>query len=374
MSRITPTVGVYVSKYHTRKLRKHQSKFMRSSRYIRYIELAKAGRATQTVVFFFSTKDISLKKAKVSGTYYDFSENKWKERMYSYPNALFDKGGGGGLKAKKIRKTLLRKGVHKLNAQHYFNKWDLYKRLSTRGHMKKYLPYTVNGISYRHLSRLLQEQDKVYVKAAIGSCGKKVVRVRKIRGGSYQFSYFRKGKIVIKQQQTLGEVVKQLKALFQHHQAIVQHAIDLPVMNDSIVDMRSEVQRNRTGDLEVTGITVRVGRAHSPIASNTHASQYYPLDVYLQEHLHLNPLEMTNKKQKIHRFLLQVFRAVEVCYGRFGEMGIDFAEDRSGRLWLIECNAKSAKVALAKAHKENIINKAFQNPLEYVKYLISSKK
>lgn len=43
--------------------------------------------------------------------------------------------------------------------------------------------------------------------------------------------------------------------------------------------------------------------------------------------------------------------------------------DDQGDLWLIECNAKSAKVSLCKAYDEETVKKAFLNPLEYAKFI-----
>jgi KaiC/GvpD/RAD55 family RecA-like ATPase len=72
---------------------------------------------------------------------------------------------------------------------------------------------------------------------------------------------------------------------------------------------------------------------------------------------------------EVKKFLVTVYESAESIYGQFGELGIDFALDATLKLWLIECNAKSAKMALILSSDEETIRQVFLNPLEYAKYI-----
>ena len=52
----------------------------------------------------------------------------------------------------------------------------------------------------------------------------------------------------------------------------------------------------------------------------------------------------------MERLLYKTYRTVEGHYGSLGEIGIDIGLDKSGKLWIIECNPLSAKVSLMKAY------------------------
>jgi hypothetical protein len=66
---------------------------------------------------------------------------------------------------------------------------------------------------------------------------------------------------------------------------------------------------------------------------------------------------------------MKCFNYIEDSYGSFGELGIDYAIDVTGKLWFIECNAKPGKDTVYLSYDKNTIKKAFQNPLDYGKYL-----
>lgn len=68
-----------------------------------------------------------------------------------------------------------------------------------------------------------------------------------------------------------------------------------------------------------------------------------------------------------------MYQSIEQEYGQIGELGIDFAIDKEGKLWFIEANSQSAKVSLMKAYDAVNVEKAFLNPLEYAKFLQLSK-
>ena len=70
---------------------------------------------------------------------------------------------------------------------------------------------------------------------------------------------------------------------------------------------------------------------------------------------------------KIISFLTKIYAAIETEYGSFGELGLDYAVDRNGKLWFIECNAKPGKDSLYMAYDEEMVQKAFITPLEYAK-------
>lgn len=368
-----PIIGVFVSNHHINKLHSKLDRFKSSSRYIRYIELAKANNEAKTTLYFFSSNDVDFRKNIVRGTYYVDKKGIWRKKNFSFPDVLYDRGGGGDKNSIIIRKKLKKIGTKKINAQHFFNKWDLYKKLKKVNEIRPYLPVTVKGFHSNLLPKLLESNDNVYIKACRGSLGKTVIRLERLGQEGYQFKYFKRGKVIVEEAKNIRELSDKLSSFFKNKEVIMQQAIELPVINNSIVDMRSEVQRNEKGKIEISGITVRIGRPNSPIASNTENSQYYPFETFFKKHLNYSLEEISELEKKIARFLYKVYQSVELSYGKFGDIGIDFALDNKGKLWLIECNAKSAKVALYKANEHKNIRKAFLNILLYAKY-ISNKK
>jgi hypothetical protein len=133
--------------------------------------------------------------------------------------------------------------------------------------------------------------------------------------------------------------------------------------------MRATIQRNGLGKICITACSVRLARDKSPITSTKSGSNVYKIEDFFQNFFQYSQEETRKLKTDIDKFLLTSYKCIENSYGPFGEIGIDFAMDLDGQLWFIECNAKPGKDTLYLSYEENVIRKAFLNPLEYGKYI-----
>ena len=83
----------------------------------------------------------------------------------------------------------------KLNARHYFNKYELYKILSQHRSLSSYLPQTRLLKSETDLLEMIRAFNQVYVKALTGRRGREVIKISMISPNSYLYSYFRTASI-----------------------------------------------------------------------------------------------------------------------------------------------------------------------------------
>ena len=365
-------VGVFVNKAHAHSLITMNHTFVASHRYIRYIELAKAAQKVGVTLYFFTSNRVSFEKKYVLGIYYNNREKLWQEKQYPLPHLLYDRGGGAGKKPKSVIRKFKEIGINNINSQHFFDKWDLYARLSTLDRISLHLPVTLRGNSALSVVKMLNKYGQVYVKSRTGSCGKGVIRIEKTRPGLLKYYYSNSGKLFSKEftEQRLINIINQF---LTNKPFIIQKPINLIKKDHCIIDFRSEVQKNANGQIIVTGTTARISKPGSPIASNTYQENYYPLGQFMKGTMKLNSLKADALQKKINSFLKSIFIAVEQVYGSFGEMGIDFGIDANGHLWLIECNSKSAKVALYNAYGRQKVRQSFCDLLLYAKYLINKK-
>ena len=365
-------VGVFITKKHAQHLITMNPMFLNSQRYIRYIELAKANQALDVTLYFFTTEHVNFEGKYVLGIYYNHQESIWQQKKFPLPHLLYDRGGGISPKSIPVIQKFRELGIKNINARHYFDKWDLFDRLSKLDTISPHLPVTIKGEKAINIFQMLNQYRHVYVKTRRGSCGKGVIRIEKHGPGKYRYYYSYAGKLV-SEIFTEQELMRVLDRFFAHKPLIIQKPIDLMKKGQCIIDFRSEVQKDKDGRLVVTATTVRIGRPHSPIASNTHKDDYYSFEKFMKCTMKLDAQKAYMLEAKINRFLKKVFGAVEQVYGPFGEMGIDFGLDTQGHLWLIECNSKSAKVALYNAFGRQKVWQSFHNLLQYAKYLVEQK-
>lgn len=366
-------VGVFISRKHAQDLITLSPEFVSSHRYIRYIELAKANQAVNVTLYFFANDQVSFENKYVTGIYYHAQEDAWLKKRFPLPDLLYDRGGGTGRKSIWIIKKFRKLGIRNINALHYFDKWDLYDRLSKVDAVSSHLPVTVKGEHPIYVWQMLNQYGHVYLKTRRGSCGLGVIRIEKQSPDRFRY-YYSCGGQLSSEVFTKQDLTRILDHFFSRTPFIIQKPIDLMKKGDRIIDFRSEVQKNGKGQLSITGTTVRIGRPLSPIASNTCREDYYRLDEFVKKELQLNAKDAAALQKKIHHFLFTVFRAAEHVYGSFGEIGIDFGLDTEGHLWLIECNSKSARVALYNAYGRQKVRQSFQNLLQYAKYLAARQQ
>lgn len=363
-----PIIAVLVDHIVIKKLKKQSSNF-RS--YIRVKELAKASQETQVTLYFFSIKQVLFSRKTIKGLYYCFKSDMWREREFPLPDILYNRRGDKRRDPifRRIETIFSNHGVININAQSYFNKWDLYENLKQYPEVEKFLPQTQFYECDDDIAAFLENHNQAYLKGVRGGRGKWIFYVKKIPEG-YYYSYFTE-ELTEGTVENLESLYEEIHSFFKNHNFVIQEAIDLIKIEDSKVDFRAELQRNGNGELTITGISARLGISNSPITIHSTA---YPIVHFLREILHYPEEKIAQLIENICDFLALIYHTLEDSYGTFGEMGIDFAMDTSDQIWFIEANARSAKVSLMKAFDETIFHQSFLNPLEYAKYLYEKAK
>lgn len=358
-----PIVAVFVSRRVINKL-----KSKNNNRYFRLKKLNQVNKIAGTTLYLFSYKDVDFEHSKIKGIYFDEVEKIWKDKDFSFPDVLYDRVKGN-LQTRKyfkiVRERFKELGIKKINPLDYFDKWELYKLLDKSDTLRPHLPITRLLESTDDLKIILEKSNSIYLKACRGSRGMQVMSITKISDNKYQYSFYSK-QVVSGEVKDLYALFRVIHTFFKGKKVLVQQAIDLLTVDNRIVDIRGELQRNGKGELEITAAPARMGTKNAPIATR---GKSYPFEVLFKEQFHLSDDEIKKLKDVVDSFLIAVYHYLEQSYGLFGEIGIDIGIDKSGKVWLIECNAKSAKVSLCNTGDKETIIKAFLNPLEYAKYI-----
>jgi hypothetical protein len=333
---------------------------------------ARANKYANTILYYFSVKDVDYEGQRINGTYYNYKKELWEQRLFPFPDILNDRGGGV-LKSQlattgQIRKVLdSNKAVRRLNPKYIFDKWEIHNELSKCEEIVQHLPQTVLYENSKNLSRMLEKYSLLYIKDSYGNRGLGVSRVSKLSDGTYKLSYVNSD-IHEYHFDTFKGLVRKINILFRNKKTIIQSAIDVIKIDNGNVDMRATVQRNGKGELEIVAYPVRLGKEGAPITSTRSGSEVYTFENFFEKFLKYNPSQIKELMYKVDRFLLSCYRRIEDLYGEFGEIGIDFAIDNQGKIWFIECNAKPGKNTVYQSCDKKTIRKAFLNPLEYSKY------
>lgn len=339
----------------------------------RLVELVSANNEANTILYYFSVYDVDFINNKINGTYYNQKNGQWEKRFFPFPDVLYDRGGGT-LQNQKVVSDYIREqfeqipNLKKINSMYFFDKWDVYEKLMKYKVMKPYLPLTVLYYGKPDLVKMFKRTSSVYMKDCYSNNGRGVVRVVNRYNGTYEFSFFSE-KVVNLRLQTFDKLDIKINDFFQNNKTLLQEAIDVIEIDHRHVDMRATVQKDGSGQLGVMAYPVRIGKEKCPITSTKSGSTVYQFEDFFKRYFNLTNKQVDGLLQKINAMLFTSFRCLEEVYGNFGELGIDFAMDKQGKIWFIECNAKPGKDALYQSYNKETIRKAFLNPLEYAKYL-----
>lgn len=359
-----PLIAVFLSQRSISNLKIQQGFFKAN-------KLVEANRVAVTTLYFFSVDSVNFRQLKIRGVYYDERKKIWVERDFPLPDVLYDRVKTVKtyhLTGDEVRRRFDQLGIKKINSRGDFNKWELYRLLQPDDTISEHIPETKFYQNINDLTSMLEQFGKVYLKGCKGSRGKQVLSVAKLPKGGYEFrSYV--DKVEVRRIYDIHELDRLILFYLSGKHIIIQQAIDLLTIDERIIDFRGELQRNGKGELTITAIPVRVGKQDSPISTR---GSSYPFDFFFENIMHYSKEQTALLKRSAEDFLVKIYTLVEQAYGPFGELGIDIGLDKSGKLWFIECNAKSAKVSLYNTTSGETLQRAFLNPLEYAKYICSN--
>lgn len=335
--------------------------------------MVKANKEVNNILYFFSLREVKLKEQKITGCYWHKTNRIWFRQDFPFPDVLY-------IKCKMENKytqtftelcSILTKNNGELITHDRFDKWRLYQIMNQDPVMKSYLPVTKTAQQRDDIKKMLKRYKVVYLKSHVGRKGENVIRVELLPDGGYRYSYYRDGLLTVRSIVGYPSLLKIVNKFFQGKQFMIQQGIELLKFNNKLIDMRAELQRNGNGSLDIVGISVRYGKPGSPITTHGEA---FAFDDFFVRNMGYSKRQLETFRFVVQNFLFSVYEYIDNHYGRYAEIGIDFAIDINKNIWFIEANSQSTKVSLIKAYGKKALYRYYKNILEYARYLSDGSK
>lgn len=219
------------------------------------------------------------------------------------------------------------------------SKWALHNYYSRSSALQRYLPPTAI-FSRRTLSAFLSHYSSVYIKPDREHMGKGVIRAWK-ESGRYSFVKV-KGKV--KHSSSSDGLYRRIRKTSGSSRHIIQKTIPLAKVGGRRFDIRVMMMRNGSGQWEFAGMLAKVAGKGS-IITNVRRGGGYALKVGTALAPSLSKERIATVKQQLVHLGYQISRYFD-RYKRRSQLGIDFAVDRFGRIYLIEVNHEIPSHAL----------------------------
>ncbi|WP_028308250.1 YheC/YheD family protein [Desulfitibacter alkalitolerans] len=358
-----PIVGILIKDNHAAKLIERQEPLKK------HLCLLRANEEAKTTIYFFSIND--LHENLVYGIAYNKVLGRWERHKLPYPDVVYK--SYGTKKEHKLNnvflKQLERRDIRTLNYLFTFNKWEVYNYLSQNKSIGPHLPDTIYYSTPDDLKKMLKMYSKVYLKECQSSLGRGVLSISKLPLGGYEIKYYINRLHIIKTDD-FNNLVNEVQKFYGKRSFLIQEAIDLVEIDNSIVDMRAELQKNGHGDIVIAALSLRIGNKNAPIT--THAASI-KFEAFFKSYMKYSDEAVIILKNRISKLLKIIYNCLEQYYGPTGELSIDIGLDKRDHLWFIENNCLSSKVSFYKAYDMNTIHKSYVNLLEYAKFLYKTK-
>ncbi|MDR6879174.1 YheC/YheD family protein [Bacillus sp. 3255] len=336
--------------------------------------LSTEGRKLGVQVEVFTPSDVEGDNSVRTLTY-DADLGKWKRRRTSMPPVIYDR-----CRYKAAANYQMLKAFRARHAKLIFlsrplaNKWSMHQILSENESIRPYLPATVRFSSVLELMKFLKKYRLVYVKPKNGTGGRGILRIEQLGPDLYLLQGRNQQRTIIAPYRASEkQLLVKLHALKLSPDYVVQQGIQLTLKDGRVHDYRLLIQKNGSGEWEVTGCAGRIG-PHRSITSNLHGGGSAVSQDRLLSYRFPSAEQKETIKKEMNSFAYKLAGYLETKFGKLCELGMDIAVDPQGDVWLLEVNPKPSREVFRKIGENATYRKAVTRPIEYAVWMLKQSR
>jgi glutathione synthase/RimK-type ligase-like ATP-grasp enzyme len=355
-------LGVYFNNRNFKRLIKGSLDFKMSS-------LAKSAAKEGVQILVFSPFCLDWHSERINGLTFSTENNKWESTECTFPFIIYDRATFTD-KEKEIG-NFVRQRLNKdykisfVNSKSYFNKWETHKVLSKSPNILGYLPETARYVHPSQIVDFLNKYASVYMKDSAGRLGKNIFKLQKTENSLYTLNYQIDG-LTHSDKLPLEKIHSFLMDnKFVEKNIIIQQGIDVAKIDNHPFDIRILAQKKDIDNWEVVDKSLRVASPGSIVTNISSGGEVRKFNAVI-------PLLFSDSSlisKDINTLSINVCKALEKKYGKLGELGIDMAIDKTGKIWIIEVNGKPAKLCVFHSGDLELIDRSCRNIIIYSKQL-----
>ncbi|HJV44946.1 MAG TPA: YheC/YheD family protein [Bacillota bacterium] len=306
-------------------------------------EIVQGAKGKGIISYIFTLNDLDQENQTIRG--WIIQDDKWVQKTLPYPDSVYNRLASRKQEnAPDIQEffTFLKENNIPMFNEHFLNKWQVHKALITIPQAQPYLPTTQLYKGFPTIKEALDRYQSIYLKPTNGSLGKGIYRISKL-GSHYMCQYSTMSGSVQKTYSKLSDLYQSIVPHISKIPYLVQQGLNLIKINGNPLDFRSLVQKDTTGKWSVTSIVGRSGQNQSIVSNLARGGTILGVGPAL---LMASPWNTTTRPTTayLRKISLSLAQYLEQSMpGHFAELGIDLAVDTSGKVWLLEMNAKPSK-------------------------------
>lgn len=245
--------------------------------------------------------------------------------------------------------------MYKRGYQYVISKWEKTELLMEDEDIRAYMPDT-QLLTYQSLLDMLSSYPVVFLKPDNGMKGKGIIRVKR-RDDAFlvQFTDFEK------EFPSVDRLRLFLKRIIREHQKyLIQEGIALLTVDHQPIDFRVLMQKPRE-QWVYSGVVGKLGEKNSITTNYASGGKAVPFRSIISETLGLQYDEIKAMRDELKDLSFKIAEKLTETYPGLRELGIDYAIDKVGRIWLIEVNTTPGHRLFRELPNEKIYQQILRN-------------
>jgi len=317
--------------------------------------------------FLFGASHIDWENGMVNGYFY--TERGWERHMVPLPTVIYNRLPNRRIENDEtfqaITETLQTSyGIPVFNS-HFFNKWEIYRRLASHPEAQPYLPTTAAHITWQTVEQFLARHTEAYVKPVDGSLGRGIYHLAK-KNNVYECRFRNE------QGETKTALFPTAMALWHHllanaplHRYVIQQAVPLMTVNGRPTDFRVHTNKNEYGQWQVSAIAAKIAGKQSITTHMNSGGIVKTLEEIFPDYS-IRKAVLT----RLHHAALTLSRCLdETSETLIGEIGFDLGVDKQGEIWMFEANSRPGRSIFQHPGLKEADERTVLLPLAYAVHL-----
>lgn len=279
-----------------------------------------------TILYFFTSTDINFEEQQVNASIY--KDGSWTSTTVPFPDVIHNVGVGKQThEERKLRRIL------PFTSFYVGNKFTMPKRmLENKDYAELLVPF-IPCANEDAINTFIEKNERVVFKALGSNRGENIYFLNK-KGNRYVLLDQKKESILT--QDALHDFIQNI-ILAEKGSYIVQRYIHTRTRNDEPYHFRAHVQKNGEGQWQLTHIYPRIGNKKSNLSNISTEGRIENFAQFLIDEY--GEKKGSQYEEEILDLSIKVTLHLDKLYGlRLDELGIDFAIDDTGRIWMHEAN------------------------------------
>lgn len=251
----------------------------------------------------------------------------------------------------------------------YLNKTEVFEALRKDSSLHGYLPESYLFKNYQMLKSMASRHPVLFLKPITGSLGKGIIRIRREPGDVYTCHYTNLTGVRKQTFPSLSAVFQAISGKLKTQRYQLQQGLDLITTDGRSIDFRSLVQRGAKGEWAITSIVGRIAGSQHFVSNLARGGSLTNVVGALAK-TPFSSATRVSVTARLRKVSIDIAKGIEAQIpSHFGELGIDLAVDKMGKVWLLEVNSKPSKDDNTPLNNEKKIRPSVKQLVQYAKYL-----